>query len=441
MEKFRHNLHLRKRLSQLKKKFLLGALIMIFALNLPVKTNYVSSAGNPNIIYILADDLGYGHLGSYGQQYIQTPNLDRIASEGVRFTDAYAGAPVCAPSRCCLMTGMDVGHATVRGNLTPNKPLSPSDVTVAEILKTAGYSTALVGKWGLGDAGSTGVPNSQGFDYFYGYLDQAHAHFYYTDYLYENTTRITITENLNGAKGVYIPDRCTQKALDYINTHANQTAPFYLFLSYTIPHAENESGTCPVPSQGIYASQAWPEVQKNVAAMITRMDSDIGTIYNTIKSLGIDNNTMIFFASDNGPHSEGGYDPNFLDANGPLRGIKRSVYDGGIRIPSIVRWPGQIQAGRVVNEPWTFCDLLPTIADLVGVTPPAGINGISVKPLFLGGTQAPHSHLYWEFHESGFFQGARTGNWKGVRNNLGKIEIYDLNSDIGETSNIAGSHV
>jgi arylsulfatase A-like enzyme len=440
MKNFWNNLHLKRRLSKFKKKLLFSTLVMALALNLLTGV-WVSSAGSkPNIILILADDLGYGHLGCFGQQYVQTPNLDRMATEGVRFTDAYCGAPVCAPSRGSLMTGMDVGNATVRGNLTPNKPLSNSDITVAEVLKTAGYSTALVGKWGLGDAGSTGVPNNQGFDYFYGYLDQTHAHYYYTDYLYENTTRITIPENLNGQKGLYIPDRCTEKTLNYLDTHYNQSNPFFLYVAYTICHAENESNTCPVPSQGIYANQPWANEQKNVAAMITRMDSDIQTILDRVKSLGIDNNTMVVFASDNGPHNEGGYDPNFFDANGPLRGIKRSVYDGGLRTPTIIRWPGQIQAGRVVSEPWAFCDFLPTMADLAGVAPPTGINGISVKPLLLGGTQTPQDHFYWEFHENGFFQAARIGTWKGVRSNLGKIELYDLTTDIGESNNVAAAH-
>ncbi len=413
-----------------------------------------ASLDRPNIIFILADDLGYGDLGCYGQRTIQTPNLDRMAAEGMIFTDHYAGSTVCAPSRCCLMTGVHTGHAWIRGNA--RVPLRPSDVTVAELLKQAGYTTALIGKWGLGEPESTGVPNKQGFDRFFGYLNQRHAHNYYPDYLWRNGEKVALANEVkavNPPGGVatkrvqYSHDLFTADALSFVTE--NRRKPFFLYLAYTIPHANNEAGNAgmEVPSYGVYADEDWPEPQKGHAAMITRMDGDIGRLFALLKKLGIDNKTLVLFSSDNGPHKEGGADPAFFDSNGPLRGHKRDLYEGGIRVPLIARWPGRIAAGTGTSHVSAFWDFLPTCCELAGVTPPEGIDGVSMLPTLLGrpDRQKGHPYLYWEFHEQGKKQAVRMGRWKGVRLNVAKdpngpIELYDLETDLGEERNVADTH-
>ena len=393
---------------------------------------------HPNIIFFLADDLGYGHLGSYGQKEIMTPRLDTMAGEGIRFTNAYAGSSVCAPSRSTLMTGQHTGHTRIRDN--DFIPLLPEDFTVAEVLKRAGYTTGLIGKWGLGEFASSGVPNAQGFDYFYGYLNQNHAHNYYPEYLYHNNQKITLTGNLNGEKGEYSHDLFTQKAKDFI--HSWRMEPFFLLIAYTIPHAFNEGNTNPVPSQDPYTEKPWPEEQKNVAAMITRMDTDVGEILDLLKTYGIDNKTIVFFSSDNGPHSEGGHDHNYHDANGPLRGKKRDLYEGGIRIPMIVRWSGTIEPGGTSSLLTASWDFLPTAANIASEPVSEGIDGISILPELLGYPQPTHDYLYWEMHKGGFKQAVRKGNWKGVHNNVSSsTELYDLSVDIGESNNVAGANL
>jgi arylsulfatase A-like enzyme len=386
-----------------------------------------------NIIFVLADDLGYGDLGCYGQKTIKTPYLDRMAREGVRFTQCYAGSTVCAPSRCALMVGQHTGHCTIRGNALV--PLRTEDVTVAEVLKNAGYTTALIGKWGLGEPGTTGTPNRKGFDYFFGYLNQKHAHDYYTDHLWRNEEQVRIPP------GTYSHDLFTKEAIDWIRGNADK--PFFLYLAYTIPHANNEMADqgMQVPSDFPYSDKPWPQAQKNHAAMITRLDRDIGRLINLLWELGIEENTVMFFSSDNGPHREGGGDPDFFDSNGPLRGIKRDLYEGGIRVPMIVRWPGTIKPNRVSNHVWAFWDFLPTAAEIATVRPPAGIDGISVLPELLGEKQKNHEYLYWEFHERGFSQAVRFGWWKAIRLNKDKpVELYNLESDIGETRDVASDH-
>jgi arylsulfatase A-like enzyme len=399
----------------------------------------------PNILFILADDLGYGDLGCYGQQKIKTPVLDKLAAQGLRFTQFYAGSTVCAPSRCALMTGRHTGHATIRGNA--QVPLGPGDVTLAEILKGAGYVTGLIGKWGLGEAGSTGVPNRKGFDYFFGYLNQHHAHNYYPDFLWRNETKVpvpgnVVKNNVAVKKGQYSHDLFTQEALAFIDK--NKASPFFLYLAYTIPHANNERGNAEgngmeVPSDAPYSDQPWPPAQKNHAAMITRMDRDIGRLLERLRELGLDENTLVFFTSDNGPHREGGGDPAFFRSAGPLRGFKRSLHEGGVRVPMIVRWSGKIRPGTVSDQVWAFWDVLPTVAELAGTTAPRAVDGLSVVPTLLGkGQQAQHEFLYWEFHERGFQQGVRMGNWKAVRTQLnGPLELYDLAKDLGEEHNVA----
>ena len=411
------------------------------------------SARRPNIIFLFADDLGYGDLGCYGQQRIKTPNLDRMAAEGIRFTQHYAGSTVCAPSRCVLMTGLHTGHAIVRGNALV--PLRPQDVTVAEQLKDAGYATGLCGKWGLGEAGSTGIPNRKGFDYFYGYLSQVHAHNYYPDYLWRNEDKAALRNvvdhpvkngeaSLGGVssnKVDYSHDLIAAEGLKFIRE--NHQRPFFLYLSMTMPHANNEAGKegMEVPDYGIYKDMDWPEPQKGHAAMITRMDGDIGRVFALLKELGIDENTLVIFSSDNGPHREGGNDPDFNDSNGPLRGIKRDLYEGGIRVPMIARWPGRIAAGSESEHVSAFWDFMPTACEVADVKAPRGIDGISYLPTLLGERQKQHKFLYWEFHERGSKQGVRMGPWKLVRFvDAGKVELYNLDEDLGETTDIADKY-
>lgn len=415
----------------------------------------------PNIIFVLTDDLGYGDLGCYGQQVIQTPNIDRMAAEGMLFTDAYAGSTVCAPSRCCLMTGMHTGHAYVRGNKEAKPmgqlPLPEDAVTVPKLLKSRGYRTALIGKWGLGGPGSTGTPNNQGFDYFFGYLCQRHAHNYYPEFLFRNDERVPLPNKVAGdrddgagvatVRGQYSHDLMAREALQFIEQ--NRELPFFLYLALTIPHANNEAGKkgMEVPSYGPYGHEDWPDAQKGHAAMITRMDGDIGRLLAKLKELDLDGDTIVFFSSDNGPHKEGGADPDFFDSNGPLRGTKRDLHEGGIRVPLIARWPGKIEAGSGTDHVCAFWDFLPTCCDLAGAVPPGNIDGFSILPTLLNrpGQQKKHRYLYWEFHEQGKKQAVRMGHWKGIRLNVAKnpdgpIELYDLRTDLGETTDVASEH-
>ncbi len=430
-------------------RMIIRAVMAGVVLTLPLwqSTTHADSPRKPNIIFILADDLGYGDLGCYGQKQIRTPNIDRMAAEGMRFTQCYAGSTVCAPSRCALMTGRHTGHGTVRGNALV--PLRPQDVTVAEVLKQAGYATGLVGKWGLGEAGSTGVPNRKGFDYFFGYLNQVHAHNYYPDYLWKNQERYplpgnVVKNNVASKRTQYSNDLFTTEALGFVEKHRDQ--PFFLYLAYTIPHANNERGKIEgngmeVPSDAPYTDKPWPQVEKNHAAMITRLDTYVGQVFAKLKQLGLDDRTIVFFSSDNGPHKEGGANPAFFHSSGPLRGYKRAMYEGGIRIPMIVRWPGKVKAGVVSDQVWAFWDFLPTAAELAGAKAPADIDGISVVPTLLGkGDQKQHEFLYWEFHEGGSKQAVRMGDWKAVRAVGGKLELYDLKHDVSETRNVAAQH-
>jgi arylsulfatase A-like enzyme len=404
----------------------------------------------PNIIFILADDLGYGDLGCYGQKRIKTPNIDKLAAEGMRFTQCYAGSTVCAPSRSVLMTGLHSGHTRIRGNNA--YPLQPEDVTVASVLKKANYKTGLIGKWGLGLQGTTGTPGKHGFDEFAGFLSQTHAHQYYPTSVWrfsdfsDKEFMWMLDGNTNDQRKVYIHDLFTQGATNFLRV--NRQHPFFLYLAYTAPHANNELGRAQgngmeVPSDAPYSNEDWPQTEKNKAAMITRLDRDIGRLLDLLKAFKIETNTVVFFASDNGPHSEGGVKAEFHHSSGPLRGIKRDMYEGGIRVPMIVRWPGKINAGAVSDFPWAFWDFLPTAADIAGAANhvPKNIDGISVLPTLLGQKQKPHEFFYWEFHEKGSKQAVRTGDWKAVRLAINKpLELYDLKTDPGETNNVAPAH-
>ena len=412
----------------------------------------------PNIIFILADDLGYGDLGCFGQQKIKTPNLDRMAAEGMKLTDHYSGSTVCAPSRCCFMTGYHTGHAVVRGNKEQRPigqyPLPSEQVTVAEVLKKAGYATGATGKWGLGPPDSEGAPNKQGFDFFYGYNCQRNAHFYYPEFLWRNEKKDSLPGNHGDKEETYSHDVIADEALSFIKRHADE--PFFLFVPFTIPHAElavpedslnqykGKFPEEPFPGRH-YGAQKYPRAA--YAGMVSRMDRDVGRILSLLKELGLDDNTLVLFSSDNGPHHEGGNDPQFFDSNGPFRGIKRDLYEGGIRVPTIARWPGKVEAGTVNDHPSAFWDFLPTAADVAGVSAPAGIDGISYLPTLLGqkSKQKEHKYLYWEFPARGGRQAVRMGKWKAVRLNVrkkpdGPIELYNLEKDIGEENNIADKH-
>ncbi len=419
----------------------------------------------PNIIFILADDLGYGDLGSYGQRVIRTPQLDRMAAEGIRFTHFYAGATVCAPSRSVLMTGQHTGHTHVRGNAPgPDmtaQSLRDIDVTVAEVLKSGGYSTALFGKWGLGEVGLEGHPLRQGFDEFFGYLNQVHAHNYYPEFLWRGLERHPLRNNVQrldrvygGFRGGWATER-NEYSHDVILREATQwmevrrEEPFFLYLALTIPHANNEGtrGTgdgAEVPDHGIYSGEDWDDPDKGQAAMITHMDRDVGRLLDTLEELGIAEDTLVMFSSDNGPHNESNHDLLKFDPSGEFRGIKRALYEGGIRVPFLAWWPGTIQPARVSGHIGYFGDVMSTAADLAGVETPPNTDSISFVPTLLGqpGQQAAHDYLYWEFYESGSAQAVRLRQWKGVRKPMltGGIELYDVVRDPGEKYNVARNH-
>jgi arylsulfatase A-like enzyme len=431
--------------------FIVRVLIFL-AITVNAAESQPAAQRKPNIIFILADDLGYGDLGCYGQTRIKTPNIDKLAAEGIRFTDFYAGSTVCAPSRCALMTGFHTGHAWVRGN--GKLALRTEDITVAEILKSSGYHTGLIGKWGLGNENSSGVPQKKGFNEFVGYLDQTHAHDYYTDHLarfapkYPQYSETILAENQGGRNGVYTPDLFARASTAFVHDNKpdpyNRYRPFFLYLANIIPHANNEEGRrsgngMQVPTDAPYSSEAWPQTEKNKAAMITRLDADIGKLMEQLKKLKIDDNTIVFFSSDNGPHKEGGVDPKFFQSAGPFRGNKRDLYEGGIRVPLIVRWPAQIKGGQTSDFVGAFWDIMPTLADITASQFPTNIDGISFLPALLGQKQTNrHEFLYWEFHERGSQQAIRMGEWKAVRlKKNAPLEVYDLKKDPGEKENIA----
>jgi arylsulfatase A-like enzyme len=415
-----------------------------------------AQAPRPNIVFILADDLGYGDVGCYGQRQIQTPHIDTLAKQGLRFTQAYAGATVCAPSRCGLMTGYHGGHARVRGN--KDVPLRPDDLTVAEVLKSAGYHTALVGKWGLGNANSAGVPNKQGFDTFYGYLNQTHAHNFYPEFLWRDEEKVALRnklpegfktkvgEGVSQVKEQYSHDLFTEEALQYLRSRSQpKDQPFFLYLAFTLPHANNEGKQqgMEVPSDAPYSDKDWPQQEKNRAAMVTRLDDGVGKVLATLKELGLEENTLVIFASDNGPHNEGGSKAAYFHSSGPFKGVKRDLYEGGIRVPFIARWPGHVRPDTTSDFVIAFWDFLPTAAELAGAIDklPKDLDGQSIVPTLLGKTQNPHELLYFEFHERGFDQAVRFGDWKAIRIGFGKpLELYDLKSDPGETRNAAAEH-
>ncbi len=399
----------------------------------------------PNIVLILADDLGIGDLGCYGQRRIRTPNIDALARQGVRFTQAYAGATVCAPSRSCLMTGLHGGHTRVRDNIPHGVFLQPDDVTVAETLKQAGYRTCAIGKWSLGNPGSWGVARWQGFDEFYGHLNQDQAHFYYPDYLWDNDEVVLLSGNRGEAKQEYTSDLFTARGLDFVERNAQR--PFFLYLAYTLPHWSDYPRDTPesqiVPSDEPYTQEPWPQVERNYAAMVTRLDRHVGEVMRKLSELGLDSNTLVLFSSDNGPSAERSHDPDFFESGGGLRGYKRDLYEGGIRAPLIARWPGRIGAGSTSDHVCAFWDFLPTAAELAGLPPPARTDGVSFAPALLGGDQPKHDYLYFDYGHvrREFKQAVRWGRWKAVRNGVdAAVELYDLEADPGEQRDVSADN-
>lgn len=430
----------------------------------------------PNVIYLLADDLGYAELGCYGQKWIKTPNIDRIASEGIRFTQHYSGNAVCAPSRCCVMTGKHPGHAYIRNNGDPKhlqhlkskfgwefpgqNPIPDNEVTIAEMLKQKGYATGAMGKWGLGHFGTTGDPNKQGFDLFYGFNCQRHAHNHYPKFLWRNDKREVLPGNdrtLNGK--TYSQDKFTEVALEFVN--ANKDRPFFLYMPFAIPHLSIQ-----VPEESLaqykgkipeedYVHRGYlkhPFPRAGYAAMVSHMDRDVGKIMALVKKLGLDYNTLILFSSDNGPTFRrlGGSDSDFFKSAGPFRGLKGSLYEGGVRVPLVARWPGKIKPGSVSDHISAFWDIMPTIAEITGTKAPENIDGISLAPTLLGKTdeQKQHEYLYWEFRAYGGQQAVRLGKWKGARQNILRknnrnpltLELYDLSKDPGEQNDVAAEN-
>lgn len=442
-----------------------GAALLGCAIALSLMPSGGHCAERPNIIYIMVDDLGYGDLGCYGQQVVQTPNLDRMAAEGMRFTDHYAGHTVCRPSRLVLWMGQHVGHTGLTGNRA--RSLTGEEQTVAKLLQQSGYATGGVGKWSLGNVetpdeiDNPGHPNRNGFDYWFGYMNQSYAHNYYPTFLWENDKQVplpgnTIREDRAGRGRVsskrvsYSHDFMTRAAFDFIRR--NSAGPFLLHIHWTIPHANNEGGRVTgngmeVPSYGPYANRDWPEPEKGFAAMVTYMDRDVGRLFALLKELEIDDETLVLFTSDNGPHQEGGHKHEFFDSNGPLTGYKRSLHDGGIRVPLIARWPGRVAAGTTSDLPSAFWDFLPTACELAGVAPPENIDGLSYLPTLLGedARQKRHEYLYWASQEGKQPVGVRYGKWKLVEYQTPKAapedwRLYDLSRDIAEMNDLADAH-
>lgn len=426
---------------------------------------------SPNIIYILADDLGYGDLGRYGQTRIETPNLDKMAEEGMLFTQHYAGSTVCAPSRSVLLSGKHTGHTTIRGNKEYDPegqhPLDDETYTIAEMLKDAGYTTGAFGKWGLGFVGTEGDPNKQGFDKFFGYNCQRQAHRYYPEHLWHNNEKVILEGNDFKNTEEYAGHIIHEQALEFIESKKDQ--PFFLFYANVLPHAElimpegelmdkyrgqfDETGYVDERPGADYGDEPFevkyytsqPEPRTTYAAMVSLLDKQVGEVISKLKELGLDENTIIIFSSDNGPHMEGGADPDFFKSNGELRGHKRDLYEGGIRVPMIVRWPGRIKADSKTDHISAFWDIMPTLADVSKTQTPDNIDGISFFPELTGKEQNEHKFLYWEFHEQGGKKAVRRGKWKAVKLNCfdkskSTVELYDLSLDIGEQNNIASKH-
>jgi len=452
----------------MKKSNYLLAFLILFLMSCQSQNKQNSELIKPNIVYILADDLGYGDLSCYGQKHFQTPNIDKMAAGGMIFTQHYSGTTVCAPSRSSLMTGQHTGHTPIRGNKgwkpEGQWPLKAEVYTMAEMLQQAGYATGAFGKWGLGFVETEGSPNKQGFDEFFGYNCQGLAHNYYPGHLWDNDQKVVLEENSGDKFEVYAPHLIHQRALQFIEK--NKDKPFFLFYPNVIPHAElllpeenlaefrgkflpemEFKGTEPGDPRfrvGGYGTQ--PESHAAFAAMVSLLDKQVGEVLAKLKELGLEKNTLVIFTSDNGPHLEGGADPDYFDSNGLLKGYKRDLYEGGIRVPMIAFWEGKIVAGSKSEHVSAFWDVMPTAAELAGIQKPDNIDGISFLPTLMGKeNQKQHDYLYWEFHEKGGRQAVRKGDWKLVRYDVftpekTSTELYNLVNDIGEENNVAAEN-
>ncbi len=470
----------KRTMSKAYNKLLVG-LLSLFILGCGAEPNHKTNHPEdhpPNIIYILADDLGYGDLGCFGQRTLSTPNIDRLAAQGMRFTQHYAGSTVCAPSRASLLTGKHAGHINVRGNQPPGQLIRDDEVTIPAALKEAGYASAIIGKWGIGHPPAPNDPARNGFNHHYGYINMWHAHNFYPAFLYENGRKVTLEGNItddqydydkyhpNGMpegtgiakeKKTYVLGEFEKQAFTFMEE--NKERPFFLFLALNMPHANNEAGyflkdgmEVPMimqdgqlrPNYLEYGNKDWPNPEKGFAAMMRLIDNSVGLVESKLKELGLNDNTVVIFASDNGPHQEGGHKVDFFDSNGPLRGAKRDLYEGGIRVPMIAKWPGKIQAGSSSEHQSGFWDLLPTFCEIAGVTIPKGIDGKSLLPTLTGQAdqQEKPEFLYWEFYEQGGKQAARKDNWKYIKLNVRdpnepiKQELYDLSKDPAEQHNL-----
>ena len=434
---------------------------MRYFLTLLLTATVAAAAEPPNIIYILADDAGYGDFSCYGSTQLKTPNIDRLAQEGMRFTRHYAGCTVCAPSRCVLMTGLHTGHCTVRGN-SPGL-LLPEDVTIAELLKEQGYRTACIGKWGIGAPPPLSDPNDQGFDEFFGYISMWHAHNFYPEFLVRNCRQQKL-RNVSqprwkgqDGRGVaitradYAPKLLQQEVIQFLRKSTG--TPFFLYYALNVPHTNNEGGRfndrpekgMEVPDFGPYADRDWPAPEKGFAAMMRNIDLGVGQIMVELEELGLDDNTLVIFSSDNGPHQEGGHQMEFFNSNGNLRGMKRDLYEGGIRVPMIARWPGKIKPGVTSSHVSGFQDILPTLVEAAGGNPPDKTDGISLIPELTGQPQRQHDYLYWEFSERGGSRAILQGDWKLVQLKVatgspGDFQLYNVADDLSEQTDVAAGH-
>ena len=412
---------------------LMAAILGLLPATSPATDSSPQAVKKPNIVFILADDAGIGDFSAYGCKYGVTPNIDRLAAEGMKLTRAYSGSAVCAPSRCVLMTGQHTGHVLRRANGSKDGLLSlpATQATVARLLHDAGYATGGFGKWGLGNPGTTGVPENEGFDLFFGYYDQKHAHDYYTDYLVRNSVNVPYQQSGKHTWEDYSHTRIADETLKFIEK--NKDRPFFCYAAWTPPHQDYV-----IPDNAPYSDKPWSETDRNYAAMIALLDKDVGRVMQKLKDLGIAENTLLIFSSDNGANDEF---VESLQSTGGLRGYKRLLYEGGIRAPFIARWPGKIQPGSTSDLLTTFVDFMPTAAELAGVPIPSGMDGISILPTLIGQNQSKqHEALYFEIYETFFQQSVRWGDWKGYRlGTKAPLELYDLKADPAEKQNLAAA--
>jgi len=449
------------RLGRLLAGILFAAMVFGFLTEAGAQFIFTNNAPKPlprrtSIILIVADGLGYGDLSCYGQTKFQTPNLDRLAAEGIRFTDYYAGDAASSPSRAALMLGRDSGHLKQRSDV--EVPLTTDDLTLSQVLKQSGYHTGLIGEWDLGGDGTGGAPWNQGFDEFAGYFDASEADNYYADYIWRHDSSLhlhskaVVYGNTDGKNGQYIPDLFTSMAMNFMKNNLpdafNHRRPFFLMLNYTTLRANaaekvRTGNGMQVPTDAPFSEEPWPQPEKNKAAMIARLDANIGQLLDQLKKLGLDSNTAVFFTSDTGPHHDGGVDPKILESAGPFRGERGGLYEGGLRVPMIVRWPGRIPDGQTSDFTWAAWDLLPTLADIALTQSPTNVDGISVLPMLNGNPASQPRQIFfrWELHGPGLAQAARMGDWKIVRSqSADKWELYQLKTDPGETRNVADKY-